>query len=318
MPLKPVPLACGLLVLSALPAHAAEVGDAVAWMFAQQRTLHRELTAALRALEAATDVGAALWLIAASFVYGVFHAAGPGHGKAVLSAYLLTHPSRVRRGAALGIAASLLQGITAIVLVYGLIWLAGWGAADTAAAVSWSERLSYAMLAGMGVWLSLRAARSLAAQFRPNAMPACGHHHHPEPQLHHGHDCGCGCAHAPSADQIEEAGGVRAALGLALSIGLRPCSGAVLVLVFAYSLKIAWAGMLAAMAMAAGTALTVATLALVAVKARGLAARLAAGNGRAAARIGAAAALCGGLAVALLGGELLIHAFAQARPMGLL
>lgn len=314
MSLKPVPLACGLLLLSALPAHAAEAGDAIAWVFAQQRALHRELTAALRALEAAADAGAALWLIAASFVYGVLHAAGPGHGKAVLSAYLLTHPSRVRRGAALGVAASLLQGVTAIALVYGSIWLAGWRAADTAAAVSWSERLSYAMLAGMGAWLSLRAARALAAQFRPAALPACGHDH----GAPHHHDHHCGCAHAPSAEAVAEASGVRASLGLALSIGLRPCSGAVLVLVFAYSLKIAWAGMLAAMAMAAGTALTVATLALIAVKARGLAARLSAGNGRAAARIGAAAALCGGLAVTLLGCELLIHAFAQARPMGIL
>lgn len=311
MPLKPLPLACALLLASALPAHAAEVGDAVAWVFAQQRALHRELTQVLRALEAAADAQAALWLIAASFVYGVLHAAGPGHGKAVLSAYLLTHPSRVGRGAALGVAASLLQGVTAIVLVYGLIWLAGWRAAETAQAVSWSERLSYALLAGMGAWLCLRAARALAAQFRRRPAPA-GH------AEHHHHGCGCGCAHAPSAEQIADSGGVRAALGLALSIGLRPCSGAVLVLVFAYSLKIAWAGMIAAMAMATGTALTVAALALLAVKARDLAAGLAAGRGRAAARVGAAVALCGGFAVMLLGCELLIRSFGPASPMGIL
>ncbi len=308
MSLKPLPLACALLLASALPAHAADLGDAVAWMFAQQRTLHRELTQALRALEAAADAQAALWLIAASFVYGVLHAAGPGHGKAVLSAYLLTHPSRVGRGAALGVAASLLQGVTAIVLVYGLIWLAGWRAAETAQAVSWSERLSYALLAGMGGWLCLRAARALAAQFRPRPAPA-GHAEH-----HHG----CGCAHAPSAEQIADSGGVRAALGLALSIGLRPCSGAVLVLVFAYSLKIAWAGMIAAMAMAAGTALTVAALALLAVKARDLAAGFAAGRGRGAARVGAAVALCGGFAVMLLGCALLIRSFGPASSMGVL
>lgn len=316
MSLKPLPLACGALLAVALPVHAAEAADALTWAFAQQRALHRELTDALRALEQTADAGAALWLIAASFVYGVLHAAGPGHGKAVLSAYLLTHPARVRRGAALGAVASLAQGVTAIVLVYGLIWLAGWRAGETAAAVSWSERLSYAMLAGMGAWLSVRAVRSLAALLRPAPLPATGHDHH---HHHHDHHHGCGCAHAPSAAEVEAATDWRAGLGLALSIGLRPCSGAVLVLVFAYSLKIAWAGMLAAMAMATGTAITVAALALLAVQARGLAARLAAGrSGRAAARIGAAAALCGGLAVTLVGCELLLQAFAAPRPMGIL
>lgn len=305
--------ACGLALL-ALSAGAAEAADGatlaslVGWIFGQQRAFHRELTQALRLLGEGASLSAALWLIFASFVYGVFHAAGPGHGKAVLSAYLLTQKTRLKRGVALGVAASFCQGISAIVIVYGLIWLAGWRASETSVAVSWSERASYLLLAGMGAFLAYRAARGFVAELRQDR----DHDHH-----HHAHDCGCGCAHAPSAPEIAKATDFRTSAGLVLSIGLRPCSGAVLVLIFAYAAKIAWAGMLAVAAMSTGTALAVALLALIAVKARDWAGNLAAGHRHGASVAAALVGFCGGALVALLGVSLMLYSFGPQHPLGI-
>ncbi len=304
-------LAILALVLSGAAAVAGgaalpPLADLPGWIFGEQRAFHRELTQALRLLGDGAGARAGLWLIAASFVYGAFHAAGPGHGKAVLSAYLLTQKTRLARGVALGVAASFCQGISAVVIVYGPVWLAGWRASETAAAVSWSERTSYLLLAGMGTLLAWRAARGFVAELR--AAPE---------RHHHGHACGCGCAHAPSAPEVARATDLKTSAGLVLSIGLRPCSGAVLVLIFAHAAKIAWAGVLAVLAMSAGTALAVALLALVAVKARDWAGSLAGERRRGANLAAALVGFCGGALVALLGVSLMLYSFGPQHPLGL-
>ena len=315
--------ACGfaLVLLSAgaaeaadgatVPAASSTFANLLGWIFVQQRAFHRELTQALRLLGEGASLRAGLWLIFASFVYGLFHAAGPGHGKAVLSAYLLTQKTRLKRGVALGVAASFCQGISAIVIVYGLIWLAGWRASETSVAVSWSERVSYLLLAGMGAFLALRAVRGLIAELRGS------HEHDHDHDHHHDHGCGCGCAHAPSAPEIAKATNLKTSVGLVLSISLRPCSGAVLVLIFAYAAKIAWAGMLAVVAMSAGTAFAVALLALLAVKARDWAGTLAAGHRRGANLATALVGFCGGALVALLGVSLMLYSFGPQHPLGM-
>lgn len=282
----------------------------LSWAIAQQRAFHRDLVQAIRALSGEAGVKAGLWLAGASFVYGVFHAAGPGHGKAVLSAYLLTHRARLARGVGIGVAASFCQGLSAIIIVYGLIGLAGWRSPDTAMAVSWAERVSYVLLMAMGAFLTLRASLLLADRIRHSgASPGSADHDH-DP------DCGCGCAHAPSSGQTARAEGWRMVLGLVLSIGLRPCSGAVLVLIFAYTVKIAWAGVAAVLAMSAGTALTVAALALLSVKARDWAVSFTGGGGRAGALLGGGLALCGGGLITSVGLFLLIYSFSPAHPLG--
>src|SRR5438046_8936984 len=54
----------------------------IGWMFAKQAEFYRDMSRIIRA--AKTD-GSAVWtLLGVSFVYGIFHAAGPGHGKAVI------------------------------------------------------------------------------------------------------------------------------------------------------------------------------------------------------------------------------------------
>ena len=294
---------------------------AVLWVFDQQRLFHRSLAQAIRGLAHGGGLAAAWSLVAGSFAYGVFHAAGPGHGKAVLSAYLLTHRQRIARGVLLATAAALCQGVTAIVLVYGLMLLVGWLPSDASTAVTWSERLSYGVVAVIGGYLLLGALRSLRIRSRlfPFAAwhaDAHGQHDHHDHDHEHGH---CGHAHMPTGAQIDAATGLRAAVGVVLSVGLRPCSGAVLVLVLAQVLGLAWAGVGAVLAMSAGTAITVAALAFVAVNLRHWADHLIAtlGGGSVVENVSTALKLAGGAVILWLGLSLLFASFGPGHPLGL-
>ncbi len=317
------------LALAAVPAGtgagaAADPGlwdRALAWIFTEQRAWHRDLVAQLRALaEAPAGKSTAGWaLIGASFLYGLFHAAGPGHGKIVLTSYLLTQGQQVRRGILLAAASAFCQGAVAIVLILGVVHLAGLLPRDTRLAVDWTGRASFALLIALGLWLALRALRDGARLVAPASVAigpdgaADGHAHG------HGHDHACGHAHGPTAAQLSNAESWRGALAVILSIGLRPCSGAVLVLVLAQALELPLAGLAAVLAMSTGTAIAVAALALLTVHARDWAARLAGGGsaGRRAAFAGATVRLAGGLVILALGGSLLAASFAPAHPLGM-
>jgi ABC-type nickel/cobalt efflux system permease component RcnA len=236
---------------------------AATWVWTKQREFHRALTRELRELRGKDGVGWALVLM--SFLYGALHAAGPGHGKAVLTTYLLTHPSRLNRGIAMGTAAALLQGVTALLLVYGLIGMAGWLPRETETASLWATRASFILLAMIGLYILLRAVGAFSGtvqRLRHEANHA--HHDHDE----HGLGEDCGCRHMPTTDEIETVGNRHATAGVVLAIGLRPCSGAVLVLILAAVMDLMWHGALAVLAMSVGTAITVVALAIFATKAR--------------------------------------------------
>lgn len=237
--------------------------QAAAWVWSKQREFHRALTRELRELRGKDGVGWALVLM--SFLYGVLHAAGPGHGKAVLTTYLLTHRSRLNRGIAMGTTAALLQGVTALLLVYGLIGLAGWLPRETETASLWATRVSFTLLAIVGLYLLVRAAGPLSESVR-QLRRETGEVRHDHAD--HVHGAGCGCRHLPSAVEIDAVGSRHAAAGVVLAIGLRPCSGAVLVLILAAVMDLTWHGAFAVMAMSVGTAITVVVLAIFATKAR--------------------------------------------------
>jgi len=290
------------------------------WIAAEQRAWHRDLVDHMRSLSGgSTGALTAAWaLILASFLYGLFHAAGPGHGKVVLASYLLTHPQRLRRGILLAVASAFCQGLVAVLLIYGLLYLVDLVPRETRAAVNWTERTSFALLAGLGLWLVFRALRD-GYRLARGSGSAHGHAHHHGHDHDHGH--GCGHAHAPTGTQIERAGDLRGAIGVVLSVGLRPCSGAILVLVLAHAMALPLAGLGAVIAMSAGTALAVAGLALVAVHARQWAAALAGGNrpgaGRGIAFAGAAARLGAGALILVFGAMLFAASFAPAHPLAM-
>lgn len=220
-----------------------------------QSHFYRQLTTAVRAWKA--DGMQAWWLLALSFGYGVFHALGPGHGKAILSAYVVANRETMRNGAILAFVSSLVQALVAIALVGVAAGVLNVTGAVLNEVTAYLELVAYAFLVLLGAWLVYKHVfKPVLGLLRPQQDDY--HHHHHD---HHDH-ANCGHSHFPAPEQVAGQLSWRKAWGAVLAIGLRPCSGAILVLVFALSQQFFLAGVAAALAMGLGTGITVATLAL--------------------------------------------------------
>ena len=288
----------------------------VGWVLQTQRQLHRDLTQGLHGLRDAPSAQAGGLLILVSFLYGVFHAAGPGHGKAVITTYLLTQPQNLRRGIALSTLSALAQGLTAILLVGVLVGILGWLTRETLGQVRHLEVASFALVGLLGVWLMWRGLRQAWRRRRAaaNAHHDPGHHHehaHDHDHGHdHDHDCGCGTPHHVDPDHRGTW------WGTVLAVGIRPCSGAVLILAVSVAVGLVWAGVAAVLAMSLGTAITVSVLAALAVYARDWTRRRFAGTRAAGLTwIGPAFGLAGGAVIAVLGFRLVLGAVAAGPAM---
>jgi ABC-type nickel/cobalt efflux system permease component RcnA len=240
------------------------------------------------AIRAAKSDGSAVWtLLAISFAYGIFHAAGPGHGKAVISSYLVANQETARRGVVLSFASALMQSLVAVAIVAVCAWLLNATAKTMCGAEKAVEIASYALIAAFGarlVWTKGGGfIRALQAERPAPALAMAGHHrdhghdHHHHDHDHsddHDHDEHHGHSHGPTPAELAGPGGWRRGFGAIFAVGLRPCSGAILVLVFALAQGLFWAGIVATFVMGLGTAVTVATIAVIAVSAKDLARRL--------------------------------------------
>jgi nickel/cobalt transporter (NicO) family protein len=303
------------------------IGGFAGWILAEQAMFYRALAAMLHA---ARDNGSALWgLMGISFLYGIFHAAGPGHGKAVISSYLLANEETWRRGVTLSFISAAMQSGTAIAIVVVAAVLLGATAKLMGDTVHVIEIVSYSLIVLVGLrllWVKGRNFASALAALRAgtpsktadagtSGLASCGHapnarfglaadgtalgaalgdsnhdyhchhehdhehheHHHHE---HHHHEeeldaMPWGHAHGPEPDQLAGSGGWRRGLAAVVSVGLRPCSGAIIVLVFALAQGLFWAGVASTFVMGLGTAITVGTIATLAVGAKTLAKSLA-------------------------------------------
>jgi ABC-type nickel/cobalt efflux system permease component RcnA len=277
------------------PPAEPQVGGVIGWILAKQSEFYREMSSTIRA---AKSDGSAVWtLLGISFAYGIFHAAGPGHGKAVISSYLVANEETARRGIVLSFASALLQALVAVALVAVLAWLLSSTAKTMCSAEKAIEIVSYGLIAAFGARLVWTKGGGFmrALQAKPAMAAAVAHHHHDHGHRDHGHDHDghhhdhshgdghvhdehCGHSHGPTPDQLAGPGGWQRGLGAIFAVGMRPCSGAILVLVFALAQGLFWAGIAATFVMGLGTAITVATIAVIAVSAKGLARRLSAGR----------------------------------------
>jgi len=289
----------------------------------KQAEFYRAMSSTIRA--AKTD-GSAFWtLLGISFAYGVFHAAGPGHGKAVISSYLVANEETARRGIALSFISAMLQSLVAVAIVGIGAWLLGATARTLCSTERIIEIVSYGLIALLGLMLVFTKGRGflkslpLSLPGRAPALATAGapvhdhgghdhhhhddghdhhhdahhghghHHHHGEAAHHHqGHDHGhddhdhdhggfFGHSHGPTPAELAGPGGFARGLGAIFAVGLRPCSGAILVLVFALAQGLFLTGVAATFVMGVGTAITVGVIAVIAVGAKGLARKLTAG-----------------------------------------
>lgn len=236
------------------------------WILAVQADFYRRLTAAVRASTEGT--GGAMLLIGLSFLYGLFHAAGPGHGKAVISAWIVANERALGRGILLAFAAALVQAVVAIALVGTLSIALRVTAITMTRVTSAVETASFAAVVLVGAALLWMKARRLAGAIWP-ALAGPGHAHAP------GEPCGpdCGHIHMPPPDLARAPW--HSAVGAVLAAGLRPCTGAIIVLVFALSQGVFATGVAATFGMAMGTALLTGGLAALSVFFKQAALRLA-------------------------------------------
>jgi ABC-type nickel/cobalt efflux system permease component RcnA len=308
-------------VPGAEPAAAPEGGffsDLMRYIIAMQQEYYRSMAGALRAVNLQQSAAAVWGLISISFLYGVFHAAGPGHGKIVVTSYLLADEREVRRGILLAFLSAFAQAVTAILIVGILAVVVGLSSRGTAGAVPIIERASFVLIAGIGVWLIWQAVTRARGHGREH------HHHHAHDHSNHeghehGEDCGHDHAHAhmPTPAEIRAADGWKGMAAMILSVGLRPCSGAILVLLFALTQGAFGVGVLSAIAMSVGTAITVSVLAILTVFSKNMALRLAGTvDSPRTQRIELGLRFAGGIALVLLGGTLLWVSLASpASPL---
>ncbi|MBX9824748.1 MAG: nickel/cobalt transporter [Xanthobacteraceae bacterium] len=295
------------------------------WMFAKQAEFYRDMSRVIRS--AKTD-GSAVWtLLGIAFLYGIFHAAGPGHGKAVISSYVVANNETWWRGVVLSFASALLQAVVAVALVGIAAVVLNLTAGQICSVERVIEIASYALIALVGarlIWVKgrgfLNAARNMSRPLQPAGAAVTphdhkhgqaqkhdhhghDHHHHDHGHDHHdhhhdhahGHDHGhhhghdhhhhhdhgdehasaWGHAHGPEPEQLAGPGGWQRGLSAIVAVGIRPCSGAIIVLVFALAQGLFWAGVAATFVMGLGTFITVALIATLAVAFRSAAQRVA-------------------------------------------
>jgi len=299
------------------------MGGVAGWVLARQAAFYTVLAGTIRS--AKVD-GSALWgLMGISFLYGIFHAAGPGHGKAVISSYLFANDETWRRGITLSFASAVMQSLTAISIVSVGAVLLGATAKLMGDTVKVIEIVSYGLIVligarmlwvkGYGFFGALKELKTKTASgdadLRTHDHAHCGdaddetnchhhghshlssfacdtvhesdsisqhHDHHGHGDHHHGEELDVlpwGHAHGPEPQELAGPGGWQRGLSAIVAVGLRPCSGAIIVLVFALAQGLFWAGIASTFVMGLGTAITVGTIATVAVGAKMLAKRVA-------------------------------------------
>jgi nickel/cobalt transporter (NicO) family protein len=321
---------------------AGPFGRVFAWVFDKQQSLQRTLAMSVKSLK--TDpLGGALTLALLSFIYGVLHAVGPGHGKTIISSYVIANEETVRRGVIISFIAAGLQALSAVLLVGVLLIALGATGLQVNAWSNQLESISYAMIALVGLYLLAGQLRSVWRRWQhaPVTVVAArdahglgdhhhhhthhDHHHHHSREGHehheihgrhdhHHHSPGDACDHMVDARQLAGPFSWRKVIPVVFSVGIRPCTGAILVLVFALTQGLFWAGVAATFAMALGTAITVAALATLALGSRELALKLGGTNSTWTNMVWSTCAIGGATVILLFGVLMFTASLGPARP----
>lgn len=268
----------GAILLSLLWVFARHWADFVQYCINFQIYMHRYLVLYLLKQQN-NQTGAGFMLALFSFIYGFLHSIGPGHGKFVITTYLATSREKVTTSRLITFLGSLMQGLVAIVFVIILGVIFNLSVGELSLSRFYVEKGSALFIVLFGLVLILRALGiSPLNLFRRKRQAAIHHIGQPlaatpapllsanHPTHQHDENCGCGHRHMPSAEQLQ--GGWQTYLWVIISIGIRPCSGAIMVLVFANAIGMFTWGMIAVMSMALGTALSIMIVATLVYHAR--------------------------------------------------
>lgn len=285
-----------------------------------QRDLHQELAGLLQQVKA-NPQQAGLTLMGFSLIYGIVHAVGPGHGKIVITTYLATHPSRLKNSLKLTFASAVVQGLVAVLLVTVMLGVLQLSSRQLHQSSFWLERGSFMLVMLLGVLLCWRAIRRCYHTLKnlPATPGLSIQRIRPLNDPHvHSDQCGCGHQHLPTNQQLQAGSDWRTQATIVLAMGLRPCSGAIMVLLFSKVIGVYFWGVMSALVMALGTSITVSLIGLLVFYSRAMAVKLSAKRTPAAWQTVAwsTLALTGGI-ILLLAGILLYNASAASAGGGI-
>lgn len=231
-------------------------------------------------------------LIALGFVYGVVHALGPGHGKTLIATFVLTQKGSYKSALGIAIGGGLCQGFSAVFWVVCTVGALQWLVRDVVDRVQWAAGLSFILTMAIGVFLMIRSGRRLR---RHDAVAACG----------------CGRQMGKIAARPDR----KAHLLAIAAIGVRPCSGSILILAVAALWHLWLVGIAMTLALSCGTVVTVTTLALLSVFGRDRLAADLSGKSRLLQDGAQIVAFVGGILLILFGGALLVTQFGHPAAL---
>lgn len=222
-----------------LPSVASSVlGKIMAW----QHRLNTKLTEQIKEIEDERSLNTLLPLIFISFFYGVLHAAGPGHGKVVVFSYFISRKANVKKGLFLGNLISLFHAISGVVIVLILYFIVKIAYLSPFEAISHKIKLvSYSLIVLIGIFLLLNSIFDITAKFNISTR---------------------------RHDSYGESPTSRDVLPIALAVGMVPCPGVVIIMLFALSFNLLNIGLAMSFIMALGMAVTITLAGLISVLGR--------------------------------------------------
>lgn len=268
------------------PAPAEAPSGFIAWVLAKQAEFHRMLIAGVRQVK---EGGSAWVLVAGGFLYGAFHAVGPGHGKAIVSSYVMANEQALRRGIIISFAAAFIQACVAVVVVWLVVQVFEGAARQITQSVRWIEIASFGLIVAFGLYLVARKGLALYGYMRSERAANCAEcsrfqlSYRPSSLGAAAVAMPAGaCSHIVIPDARGLVGERKASelLAAAFAAGARPCTGAILILALALASDVFATGVLAVFAMALGTALATSGFAIAAGSAKSLVRRLTDGSDR--------------------------------------
>lgn len=213
---------------------------------------------------------AIIFALIISFGYGALHTLGPGHGKSVVISYFAGTGGSLRRGLTMGFQIAVFHVLSAIVLVF-LLDLAVRQVTGSAPSDYRIIRLgSYALIIVIGAVMLWQAISTLRQRRKNHGQ--FGHDHTHAHSHDHSHDSHSGCAACAAAANPK--GG----RWIAASVGIVPCTGALLVMLFGLANDLVWPAIMMVIAISMGMALAMSAIGVVALYGRQVAEKRFAGR----------------------------------------
>ncbi len=202
-------------------------------LVAYQQKVYKNITVKLKEFKNNQTISATIIILAMAFFYGVLHAVGPGHGKAFAGAYFVSNQERIKRAIYLGSLIAFFHTITSVLIVVVLKFILDRFSIVTFDNVSsWTRIISFSLISIIGAGLLTSVIYRIVKK--------------------HGHE-----EHSKLGFW-----------GVVFSVGLVPCPGAMIILIFTNSLDIFHIGIFMVIAMSLGMAITISTAGILAVISR--------------------------------------------------